>query len=181
MRKPNTKTAKKPKGSRRSAKPKKAPMTNGDLFRLLAGLQVAGVHSGPPFALAVARNTRRVRALCQDLEKAKAPSKEYIAFDQERVELAIKHASKDEAGQPMMSEDGKNYVIEKLASFTMALHALRDEYKEAIAEHDAKMVEYAKLLGEEAEPVKFLMISESDIPKAATGEQLDNIYEVIEE
>lgn len=178
-------TAEKANRAEAPAKPKadrKTIFRNADFFRLRDGLIAAGDLPGAKFAKVLAKNLRNVRAECQDLEMAKAPSKEYSAYDKKRIELILKHADKDKAGQPKMTENRQSCIVNKeQATLMMAMLKLRDEHKAAIEEHDAKLVEYAKLLEEEADEFEFKTISSELVPKQITGNQYDAIFEIIDD
>lgn len=155
---------------------------NADLFRLRDGLIAVGDLPGAKFAKVLAKNLRRVRMECQDLEKAKAPSKEYLVYDKKRIELILKHADKDEGGQPKMTENRQGCIVNKQqATLMMAMLKLRDEHKPAIEEHDTKLAEYAELLEEKADEIKFFTISSEQVPKEITGNQYDAIFEIIDD
>ena len=154
-------------------------MKNRDLFTLHQGLLSCGDLKGVRFAVAVARNMRRLVGELEDLTKAIQQSPEYQEYDLNRVELCKNYAMKDGDGNPVMR--GTEYVISDMSGFEFDLQPIRETFAVVIAEHDAKVAEYNAHLDDENETFVPYKISEDVLPKDITPAQLTSIWWIIED
>lgn len=97
------------------------------------------------FAYAIARNMRLLTAEVESIREAGRLPDKFIEFEQRRLQLVGKYALRDKEGQMIMS-GLNNAQIANPGEFERELAALRDEYKNAIAEARAKNGEVDDLL-----------------------------------
>jgi hypothetical protein len=85
------------------------------------------------YALSV--NSKTIREAAEIIKKTLEPTKEFIEYNEKRIELAKSLADKDEVGEPILigEENNKRFqMIEHLEEFNTKLNELIAEYKEAI-------------------------------------------------
>lgn len=145
-----------------------------NLADALSKLNLPGVN----FAHAVAKNLNLLKTEVQALETARKASDEYTVFEKERIELAKKHAKKDDKGKPVIV--GQNFEIEDMESFESELATLKEKHKEAIEKREAQLKDFEDLLQKEVE-INLHKISLEDVPQGITTKQMTDIYSIIEE
>lgn len=153
-------------------------MKKRELLLLNHFLRQLGNLSGAKFALAVTKNLESIEDEVEAIEKIRHPKVEYLAYDSARVELAEKHAKKDEDDKPVV--ENNSYVLEDEEAFTKALDELKEQHKAAIEAYVAQDVEYNKVLEEQAESELF-SIDIKDVPDGITVSQMSGIRKLIVE
>ena len=113
------------------------------------------------------------------------PSESYIEYDFQRANLARSLAEKDENGQPRVKETpiGKEYIFPAGDnSFELALHDLREKFKDTIAEHETKMKRIAEFM-EEEEDAEIHQVKLADFEAALDGQKcsLNGLFYMISE
>ncbi len=157
-------------------------MKNKDLFELFNSLSSLVGLEGVKFNYGVARNINILKPEVMSLQEALKTSEEFNKFDNERVELAKKYAKKDETGKPVLVTVDKNtqYVIEDQKKFDKELEELKETHKVAFEAREKQLKDFEVLLDTE-NPIKLFKIKLSDVPEAIKTEQLNGIYNLIEE
>ena len=155
-------------------------MKNGELIQLMGGFEACAGLKGVKFAYAIARNTRNVRAILEDLGKTVEHSDAFKAYDKERIELCKKYCKKDNGNEPIMKSDNSFDIIDKEA-FSKEMAALKDKHAKAIKEQDEKIAAYAKLLDEECDEFEPYIITTEHLPEDITASQMTDILPIVEE
>lgn len=153
-------------------------MKNRELILLYRSLDRLGRLSGVRFAYAVSRNISLLEPTVKSLEKVLEASPEYLKFDEARVELAKKHSTKDEKGNPKTENNG--FIISDIKAFEKEFEKLRKDNKELIEKRDKQVKEYNELLDLEGvfTPHKLKL---ADVPVEITVAELHGIQPIIEE
>ena len=153
-------------------------MKNKDILRIANGLSAVADIRGVKWNYAIARNLRTLEMVVLSLQDASKPPEAFAAYEKERIDLCIKHAVKDEEGNPQVSNF--EYVLQDRASFDADLKALRDQRADVISAREQQIEEYNELL-EESIDIDFFLLSPDNIPEEVTGGQLAAIMEIIAE
>lgn len=153
-------------------------MKKSKILELSRALNGVGRLSGVAFSYAVAKNIRLIQPEIEALQKAIEPSKEFSEYDQEREKLAIKHAKKDEKGNPVI--ENNQYVLEDKEAFDKEFEKLKEKNKEVLAGRTKQAEDFDKLLLEEVE-VKLYKVKLENIPKEITTAEMNSILDIIEE
>ena len=74
----------------------------------------------------------------------------------------------------------EEYVITDLDAFNKDFEALKEENKSVLEERDAQIDEGNRLLDEEI-TIELYKIKLADVPEDITGEQMETVYQIIEE
>lgn len=152
-------------------------MTNKDKIRLYNSLSSLNV-KGVKFNYAVAKNISILEKDIEAFKKVLEPKESYTTYDKERAELAIKHSKKDKDGNPEVKD--KNYVIEDEAKFEKAFNTLKETHKEAIAEREAQVEEYNKLLDEDSS-VELYMIPKEELSDDLSTQELLSVIQIVKD
>ncbi len=153
-------------------------MKNIDIISLHQAIQNCGSLVGAKFAYVLSKNSDKLKREIKAFEDAIVPTKEYIVFDNKRIEIAKKFSKKDEKGQPATISTGPtsfNYDIEDQEGFDAEFGKLKEANKELIDKREKQVEEYIELLKEEATKIKFHKLSISNIPDNITAAQLAGI------
>ena len=143
-------------------------MKNKELLQMSGLLGILLNLKGVKFAYAIAKNIRLIRAEVELLEKAK--SEKYKEYDNKRLELAKKHAQKDDKGNPQIVNN--SYILENQEVFNDEFEILKKEY-------ESEIKEYEDLLNTEND-IKLYKIKLVDIPLDITAGQMLVIEEIVE-
>lgn len=159
-------------------------MTNQELIDLWDALgAVRHLNCSPKFGYALARNRQMVKPLVDAIQEAGETPKDFIAFEQRRVELAREFADRDDADNPILirAPTGEHFQIkERAEEFTKALEALREECKEAIDGREQQREEVEALMKADAEDVAFTPIPLADFPaQGVTSAQIECLMPMI--
>ena len=171
-------------------------MKNKEIQRLLKGLEAVKNLPGAKFAYAVGRNLNKLKPISDSIDKSLKMPDEYQKYQEEhercRLELCKQHAKKDENGEPISEvveigngKKQKRYVFEDKAAFdeayTFMCTGLKTEYADMFVEMEQNYKDFQAFLEEElAEELILHMVKSDNLPEAITGEQIDNIIEIIE-
>lgn len=102
------------------------------------------------FSYFIAKNKIKLKDEILLIEQAKQPSDEYLEFDKQRVDLALKYCDRDENEKPKIFE--KNYVItENKKEFDEELIKLRDSFSNVINEREQQMQDYIDFLNKDVD------------------------------
>lgn len=162
-------------------------MKNQELLNLYGALQDINL-KGVKFAHAVAKNIAIIKSEAESLQKAIDLSDEFKAFEEKRIELAKKHAKKDENGEAITEIIDKvtkagRYIFENKeaeALFHKELDVLREENKEVVDAREKQLKEFTELLDKEND-IKLFKISIKDIPEEISSKQMTAIFEIVSE
>ena len=114
--------------------------------------------------LAVQRNIRGLKDFFEsvvELEgKYKLPSEGYQEFDRRKNDLVMKHAKKDDAGDPI--QVGGGFQVEDVAGFNKEMNDLMESSKELVEEQSNKLREWEEFSQAETD-ISIIKIEESDI------------------
>lgn len=153
-------------------------MKNKDAVVLFRGLDRLSHLRGVNFAYAVSRNLTALKSIMTAMDKALEATPEYMEFDKARVELAKKHAEKNEKGESII--EGNGYVIRDMKAFEKDFEKLKKDNKELVEAREKQIKEYNELLELECvfTPYKIKM---SKIPQEISGAEMFLIESIIEE
>ena len=157
-------------------------MKNQQLFELFNALNTVTGLSGVRFNYAIAKNIATLKPEILSLQEALKASEEFNKYDTERIEIAKKHAKKDENGEPIKQNVGtqEQFIIEDKELFDKEFEALKEAHKEVYEARLKQLKDFEDLL-EVENPVVLHKIKLSDIPEDIKTEQLAGIYPLIEE
>ena len=144
-----------------------------ELNKSLSELKLPGVK----FAYAVARNIQALKPEVTALQEAIKQSPEYQAYEKARVDLATKHASKDEKGKPVIV--GNEFAIEDQEAFDKAIEELKEKHKTTIEAREQQLKDFNELLEKDVDVTLFKVALE-DVPQNITTNQMTSIFEIIE-
>lgn len=153
-------------------------MIKKDVIELYNGLKGVSKFPGVKFAYTIARNLEVLKPEVNSLMKAVAHSEDYKKYDQERIELAKKHAKKDEHNRPMMTDDQKNYILEDENDFEKDFKDLNLKNKKVVDAREKQIKEYNSLLETEIS-LKLVKISTTLLPESITGELVEAIFPIL--
>ncbi len=154
-------------------------MKNGQLEGLMRGIDACGDLKGVKFAFGLAKNKKMLVKEFEIFQEAIKPSKEFIEYDQKRVDLCKELADKDEKGNPKM--ESNNYiVIKNKEDFEIRSKALTEQNQSAVDDRSKQIKEFNELMNKESDFKPFL-IARNDIPDDITSKQLSGIIDLIEE
>lgn len=152
-------------------------MKNLELFELYNGLEAVSNIGGARFAYWVAKNKKIIQAELKLIESINEPTDWYKQFEQRRVSLCQKMATKDENWEPKIV--WKSYDIEDIEAFNVELEELKKEHKSNLEEMEKKNQKYEELLNQDV-TIDFFTIKQEIIPEGITAKLLDPIMAVIE-
>lgn len=164
-------------------------INNKDLYRFKQGFEnLYNVEISAELSLKVIKNLRLLNTELEDLEKVVKPSDEFMKVYQPKVEeLAKKNCIKDESGNPLpkVGPNGSttyDFTSEGKVKFEKDLLELENnpENKTIVDERKKQIEGFNKLL-EKNNDIKLNKIELSQLPKTITPQQIDLIYELIEE
>ena len=158
-------------------------MKRKELYALNQAFGTVKFLKGVKFSYAIAKNKRKIEADIELLREAIKPSDRMKEFDEKRIELAKTHSKKDGRGEPQKITTlagQEEFVIEDMDAFTKEVEALKELYKDAVEEQDAKIAEANKMMEEEIS-IELEKIGQEDIPEDIMAEQLDSIFLMIKD
>ena len=129
-------------------------MKNGEFVELFQGLTAVQQLKGVKFGLLVSKNIRTIQTELDYLEDASKPTEEFMTLSAQINRLA--------------SEKKEDEI-----------KTLEEQNSELISERQEQIAELDKLMLEEVE-IDLLPIVEDCLPADITGEQIINIYKIIE-
>lgn len=133
---------------------------------------------GVKFAYGISKNLNLLKPEVNALNEARKPSPEFGLYDKERVELAQKHAEKDEKGKTV-TLNGQYQIVDQEA-FDKEFKELQEKHKETLEKREVQMKEFNDLLDKEVE-ITLHKIKLEDVPQNITTAQMNSIYSIIEE
>ena len=156
-------------------------MTKQKVLNLWGGLQAVSELPGAKWAYGVARNIEKLRSEVEALQKAYTASEEFVAYENQRIELAQKYSIKKK-GVPQTVKVGQTteYLIADQDKFNQELIKLQKKYKKAIDERQKQIDDFNEILKEEVE-IDLYKIFSDYIPEGITPAQLSVIMPVISE
>lgn len=163
-------------------------MKNSELFSLQLGLQAVAALKGLKFAIAVAKNTKMVTEEIQTINEeqntsAPTASEEFIAYDTERVALAIEYSDKDDEGKPII-QDRQYSLDSRREEFDAVLKVLQEENADAIEAQAKSLKEFnaeVKELMDTESTVTLVTVQEESLPEDITAGQLLLILPMLED
>lgn len=152
-----------------------------ELFKFLSNLDTLNSLKGVKFAYSISLIKSQIKKEVKIYKELSEPSEEIVKFNAERVELVKEYSEKDEAGNPKISEDGREYVIDetKKEEFQAQFNELKEKYSIAVKEQEDKNKELIDFLNEEI-TIEVRPISLDILPEEISVEQLEILEEVIE-
>ncbi len=153
-------------------------MKKQKIIELYQALNSLGNLSGVKFSYAVVRNINILKPEIEALQEVIKPSEEFTKYEQERIELAKEHSKKDDKGEPM-SENNK-FILEDEKKFEKEFEKLKEKNKKVFDDRQKQIDEYITLLETESS-MELFKIDISDVPEGITTQQMNSIYELIEE
>jgi len=169
-------------------------MKKRDLERLEAGLNsvrklrgITSKNKSALFTYALVKNTEIIRIEIKAILAVFEPSEAFKEYDDKRIELCKKYADKDEKGEPIKVpiEEGSNIVrfimsTENKELFDAELKILNECNKYNIDTRNEEVESFNKILDTEAD-IKLEQVSMADVPADISGEELENIKEMIKD
>lgn len=152
-------------------------MQNKKLVELYQGLNSVKDLKGVKFAYGIVKNINIIKSEIEAFQESINPTKEFMAFENGRIELAKKHSKKDDKGNPVIADN--QYEVEDKDKFEESFLELREKHKEAIDKREKQAEEYNKLLAEESK-IELHKIKMSDVPDNISPEQLAAIFDIID-
>ena len=154
-------------------------MKKSDSIVLFQALNKLGNLAGVKFAYAVNRNLALLKPELESLEKASAPSEEYMKFEKEiRIPMVEKFAKKDDKGKPIQKDN--QYEIEDQKGLVKAFAKVKEENKEVFEAREKQVLEYNELLKTDSDVVLF-KISKDELPSNISVAQLNGIMAIVSE
>lgn len=141
-------------------------MLKKELVGLYNGLNSVGNLVGVIFGYAVNKNLSIMKPEIEALQKAITPSKEFLEYDNKRIEIVKKYALKDDKEQFIIKNNSYD-IGDKTEIVEEEVKTLKEEYKDAIKEQEKQIEEYNALLETESD-VKLYMVKREDLPKQTT-------------
>lgn len=152
-------------------------MTNQELFNLFSALvDVQDIEADPRFTYAVAKNIEQVRPVAERLDEKFQVPESYRQYEEERMEVCIKHAKKDTKGRAMM--DGETFIIDRHDEFREEIIKLREKHAEAIEDYRETCEILARVLQEGGPSVELHRVPLSACPKL-TPVQMEGLLPMI--
>lgn len=158
-------------------------MKRKDYIALFGNLKKLGGLKGVKFAYAVEKNKNLLKQEVESVQEAIKPLENFQEYDAKRMKLAEQYAEKDEKGKAKtrkLDNGVEEYVITDLDAFNKDFEALKEENKSVLEERDAQIDEGNRLLDEEI-TIELYKIKLADVPEDITGEQMETVYQIIEE
>ena len=154
---------------------------NKDIVELYSGLKGLANLSGAKFAYAVARNLAILKSEIRLLQKAGAPSQEFIKYEEERFDLATEHAKKKD-GKPLteLINGIEKFVLKDKVEFEKKYVIIRKKHLETINKRKKQLKEVEELMEVESE-VDLFMIPQSYVPDEINTNQMAGILPIIRE
>ena len=155
-------------------------MKKSEILTLFRALNTLGQLQGVKFSYSISRNLAILKPEIEALEKASAPTPEFLEMDKERIKLVEEHAEKDEKGKP--KKKGNEYVIpeDKKEDFENAFEAFKIEHKELYDAREKQIEEYTALLETESD-IKLHKVNLADVPQNITVSQMHSISSFVED
>lgn len=158
---------------------RKVRMTKGEAVSMFNTINAMVYMTGARFTYAIAKNMNSLKEEVQALAKILEQDDEMKAFEEKRIELAKKHAKKDEkTGNPISVKN--NYVLLDEAAFEKEYQQLREENKEVVEKYDKQVAEYSELLKEDCD-IKLHKVRLEDVPAEVNAMQMTAIMHMIVE
>ena len=154
-------------------------MKKKELLRFEDGLLDVANLKGVKFAYAVAKNAHIIKPELQAINIIKKPSKEFQAYEEDRVALCEVHCTRDKETGNALFENGY-YMIKDRNKFDKDLEKLRMENAKVISEREKQLEEVDKLISAEEIEIELHKVKVDDLPLDITARQIDNINEMIE-
>lgn len=161
----------------------KLTMKRGEAMDLFHAVSACQNLEGKKAAYALGRNLEKLKPFVAQIQKQATPSKEYQAFQQERLKLVKEYQARDENDKPIShtTKDGiETAYIEDQDAFEEALEKLKKKHKKAIKAQEELDEEINDLL-EEEEEFDLYWIKLSWLPDNIKGSQLFGIMPLIKE
>jgi hypothetical protein len=156
-------------------------LTRHEIINFNSGLAAVGDLGGALFAYCVARNISQLKPEIEALQKAHAPTEEFIAYDKERSELAKKHAVKVKGEPQTKVVNGvQEYVIEDREKFNKEWDVLKKKHIEVIDKRAKQLKEIEEFLKQEVEII-IHKVSPKYIPEGITANQITGILPMIDD
>lgn len=129
-------------------------MKNGEMYGMLQILNsLSGKARSFKLIGAINRNIARLTDAIKKLEEARKPSSRMQEYNTKRIDLCIRHAIKDENGNPKIRTTAgrSEYEIADMAAFKAELDPLYKEYESDIKADELLIQQFNKSLDEEAD------------------------------
>ena len=147
-------------------------MKNKEVITLSNQLSTLSGLKGVALSVAIVKNKKLLDAEKDALTEGVKATEKYNEYDTKRIELAQKHAQKDEDGKPKV--EGNTFVMEDMEAFNKELDVLREEYKEELDARDKQIEEFNELLEKESS-VELVQVTKEDLPEDITVAQMEII------
>lgn len=157
-----------------------------ELFEMAQNLDKVR-QKGSKFCYAITKNKYKLQKEIRDMEKVIEPSTEYKEFANEMEKLKKELAKKDDMGNPLiiqrMGPNGQpasfydiDGVDDPKSEFNIRKDEIKNNYLEAIEEHENKIKDYRENLLQEEVDFPFHKIRLSDVPVDISQEEMDVIF-----
>lgn len=153
-------------------------MLKKDIISLYNGLNSVGSLVGVIFGYAVNKNISIIKPEIEALQKVATPAKEFLEFDQKRIDIVKKYAKKDDKGD-FIVKDNQYDVGENRELVEQEVEALKEENRVVIDARDKQINEYNTLLEEEVK-VDLYKVKLESVPKDITAAQMASIFLIVD-
>lgn len=132
------------------------------------------------FHYTVLKNKKLIEPEVESLREANSAPENYQEFEKKRMEVCSQYCEKDENGAPEVKDN--NFVIlpEVRSEFDGKLNDLKESYKEMFDGMEASQKEFQELLSGDVE-IDFVRIPMSIIPAELTGQEVNVLFDLIDE
>jgi hypothetical protein len=145
-----------------------------DLYNKLQGLK--HLSGNKAFSYALIKNIKGIESEINKLNDIIKPTKNFLQFEEARIDVCKSHTIKDENDEPIQS--GEEYQIDDMEAFNLALEPLKEKYKTELTERQQQIDEYNSMLDIEIE-FDFIKIGPDELPDAITPNELEDIYLIL--
>ncbi len=169
-------------------------MTNEQVILMYEGLKrVDDPEMEPKVNYAVSRNIKLLEPIVDAIRSIADPKKEFKDYVKKQQDINVKHAKKDEKGDPktyieeiaggrgrsVYDIPGKN---DPNSSYSKEMKKLSDEYKDAIEKRKKQIEDYNSMVKEECqEKIRLIKISSLSIPKVSRDVMDNALYYMIDD
>lgn len=146
-------------------------MKKRELIELYNALEAVNNLSGLRFAYGISKNKKLLETEIQTINESASKDKNFMEYENARIELLKKHAIKDPQGNPIKNKN--QFVLEDPEKFNEEFEKIRKKFEKSVNEHQEFMETEAEF--------KPYMINYEDLPQQITAGQLSSIIELVRE
>jgi hypothetical protein len=142
--------------------------------------KLADKPSSVKFHYIILKNKRLLVDEIDSIQKANEPSEGYYAFEKARVDLCTVYSQKDDDGKTKIEHNSFVLVEDKEEEFNTKVKELQEEYQDVLDAFQKSRDEFSDLLQSDVE-IDFVKIPMSTMPNTLLGEEVEILFDIIEE